>query len=396
MDLDHLAKCSARPITTADILFDDVVKDLLPKDEQCRQDFGFSRCLHWRGETHLLGLYRGLILFIQDREINQVNLNKWQREGLLAKKIIEKFSTIPENSRGSYFPWFLRNQYVLGDSMPFLQLSIEANPLLEALDAAKRYLDPEDRDHDFCDLEPFEKRYCFVFYSLALDSSVPDPNWLKVDIWFKDLWYDFGFAICTNEYHERCLGALYSRLVGGNKPFRDYEESLEGMSPRAADSLTCPFDDFWRARKDGKMAELFDKYGMGDRLDGNTGSGFTYELGFSHLRGFMSYAVRKHGLRPSIWRLKHILALEDNTPWIGFSEIKVAAEEYGFLPQLDARTKMELLWFYRRLLQVGDPLEVHKAKQHGKLLEYAQSSVGHINNRVHEVLQTMDSRRDDT
>lgn len=216
MDLDHLAKCSARPITTADILFDDVVKDLLPKDEQCRQDFGFSRCLHWRGETHLLGLYRGLILFIQDREINQVNLNKWQREGLLAKKIIEKFSTIPENSRGSYFPWFLRNQYVLGDSMPFLQLSIEANPLLEALDAAKRYLDPEDRDHDFCDLEPFEKRYCFVFYSLALDSSVPDPNWLKVDIWFKDLWYDFGFAICTNEYHERCLGALYSRLVGGN------------------------------------------------------------------------------------------------------------------------------------------------------------------------------------
>lgn len=387
MSLDHLAKCSARPITTADLLFDDVVKDQFPKDPQTREDFGFSRCSHPREESNLLGLYRGLLLLIPGLEIEPVKLNEWQRKGLLARKTIENFSTLPEASRGAYFPWFLRNQHILdGPISSSSQPDDQVNPLQRALDAAKPFLEPEDRGKDLLELEPPEKGYCFISYALAQDGSSPNPNWAELD-----LWYDFGFAICTDEHYESSLGALYSELLGGNKRFKDYHESL-GLEPsRVADSSTCPFGEFWRAWQNGEIAELFDKYGMGDALVGDLAN----RSGVSHLRKFMSYPVRKHGLRlrPSVWRLKHLLALEDNTRWESFPEIQAAVQEYGFTPQLDARAKIELRRFYKQLLQAGDPLEVHRAKEHGNLLRYAQSAVGDIDNSVRDVLRKIDSTR---
>lgn len=387
MSLDHLAKCSARPITTADLLFDDVVKDQFPKDEQTREDFGFSRCSNHREESHLGGLYKGLLL-MRDPEIGPVKLHEWQRKGLLARKIIEKFSAIPESSRGSYFPWFLRNQHILDGPASSSQPDGQVNPLQRALDAAKPYLEPEDRGKDLLELEPLEKRYAFILYALALDGASPNPNWAELD-----LWYDFGFAVCTDEHHEGSLGALYSKLLGGNKLFRDYDESLGVKRSRVADSSTCSFDEFWRAWQNGKTAELFDKYGMGDELGRNTGFDLWGDSGLSHLRGFLSYPVSKHWLRPSVWRLKQLLALDDNTPLVNFPKIEAAIQEYGFTPQLDARTKLELRRFYKQLLAAGDPLEVHRAKEHGELLRYAESTVKDIDSSVRDVLRNMDSMR---
>ncbi|GAD94524.1 hypothetical protein AOR_1_984034 [Paecilomyces variotii No. 5] len=370
MSLDHLAKCSARPITTADILMDDIVKDEFPKDEQTREAFGFNRCSHWREESHLMGLYKGFLFLFKDHEVSPVELNEWQQNGLLAEKIIERFSAVPEKRRGSYFPWFLRNQHVLGDSKPSHS---QANPIQLALDAARPYLEPEDRDKDYRDLEPLEKRYCFIFYALVLDSSIPNPNWVQLD-----LWYDFGFVVCTDEHQERSLGALYSKLAGGKKPFRNYDQSLGIVSDDVSSSPTCPFDEFWRAWQNGHTAELLlNKHDRGNSfmpfnpLDAILGS----------LREFMSYPVEKHGLRPSVWRVKHLLALDKNTPLSGFPKIEAAAQEYGFTPQLDARTKMDLRQFYRQLFKMCDPLEVYKAKGNGKLLDYAKSSFKEIDSR---------------
>lgn len=90
-----------------------------------------------------------------------------------------------------------------------------------------------------------------------------------------------------------------------------------------------------------------------------------------HLKECMSFPVEKHGLRPSVWRLKHLLALDYNIPLTGFPGIKDVAQQYGFTPQIDTRTKMDLREFYTQLLEAGDPLEVHQAKGAGKLLEYA-------------------------
>ncbi|KAJ5560361.1 hypothetical protein N7513_002760 [Penicillium frequentans] len=373
MSLDHLAKCSARPITAADILFDDVLKDQIPNDEETCEAFGFSRCGHAREKSHLLGVYQGLFLYIQDPEISPVNLHKWQKKGMLVTKIIEKFSAVPENSRGGYFPWFLRNQHVLDNTKAVRRLQGEDNPILRAIAAARPCLELEDCDKDPLEFEPIGKRD----YAITLDSSTPNPNWVELD-----LWYDFGFAVCADEHNERGLGALYTRLFGGTKSSREYDKSL-GISPRSQSSLpTCSFDEFWRAWENGTMGSLFDKYGIDTRLGQLNG--------VPHLRHFMSFPVEKHGFRPSVWRLKHLLALNDNTPIQSFPKVKEAAEEYGLTSQLDTKTRMALRQFYGELIKAGDPLEVHRAKESGKLLEYAQSSLGVTDQKLRDVLRKLD------
>ena len=384
MSLPHLAKCSARSITTADILYDDAVKDQIPEDQQTREHFGFSRCRHPREESHLFGLYQGLLIYLG---ISPIQLNEWQQKGNLVSKIIDAFSALPEQSRGGYFPWFLRNQRVLDHSTPPLQLDGKDNPLQQALDAARSYLDPEDRDKDLCQFEPLAKRYCFIFYALALDSARPNPNWAELD-----MWYDFGFAVSTDESCESGIGVLYGKLVGGSKIDRDYDRSLGYGFRSVPDSPTCSFDEFWRAWQNGSLAKVFDKYGLGDALDGNPAP-WRHRIGARHLRGFISVPMERHGLRPSVWRLKHLLALRDNTPVSSFPKIEAAAQEYGFARHLDARTRIALRQFYRRLLDEGDPLDVHEAKNRSGLLEYAESCLGDIDDRVRDVLRKLGPTR---
>lgn len=126
MSFYHLTKCSARSITTADILCHDAVGDRLPQDPETCEYFGFTRCRDWRDQYHLLGLYQGLILSL---DIGAIQLNEWREKDILVSKIIEAFSKLPEHNRGSYFPWFLGNQHILDNSTPPLQLGGEDNPL---------------------------------------------------------------------------------------------------------------------------------------------------------------------------------------------------------------------------------------------------------------------------
>jgi len=81
-----------------------------------------------------------------------------------------------------------------------------------------------------------------------------------------------------------------------------------------------------------------------------------------------------------------MLALRDNIPLADFPEVKAVAREYGFKRNLDARTRVELLGFYRELFSKGDALEVHRAKQTGRLLEYARMSISTIDESVKRLL----------
>ncbi|KAK3375576.1 hypothetical protein B0T24DRAFT_616552 [Lasiosphaeria ovina] len=366
MSMYHLAKCSARSLTTADILCRDAIADEMPSDPQTRDDFGFSRCRTRHEESHLLGMYRGMVALSDDVHANEVH--EWRVKGILADKIDEFYLKIPERHRGSYYPWFARNKHLLDPAVPPIDTAGKDNPLLRAIELAKPYLDAADRDKDFRELEPPAKRYCFVFFAMALESSRPNPGWEELD-----MWYDFGFATCADEYDEGGLGSLYNRLLGGNKYFEDYNRSL-GVAPdrRMPSQQPCPFSDFWRAWEARSLPRLFDRYGLG---------------GSAHLRHFLSFPAGKP--RPSVWRLRHMLALDDNTPLGGFPEIEAAAREYGFTPALDARTKIELLQFYRKLINRGDALEIHSARARGNLLEYARKCLPDIDGRVREVLKRL-------
>lgn len=377
MSLLHLTKCCARSITTADQLLHDAREDRIPRDEQTREDFGFSRCRDWNEESHLFGLYQGLLLYLH---IDSVQLNKWKQEGLLVSKITETFEKVPEANRGGYFPWFLRHQYILDYSTPLAKVAV----LERAIDAAVMNLPPEERFEDLRQLEPPAKRDCFIFYALALISAHPNPNWVELD-----LWYDFGFAVCANEYDEGRLGSAYSKLVGGNRFFEEYDRSIGSGPSSLANVATCSFEEFWLAWQDGNLAKLFERYGLGNAFNSSYPPLQGIRFQDSSFLKFMSFPIKQHTLRPSVWRIKHLLALDDNQPLRNFPQIVAAGQEYGFTSHLNARTKIALRQFYRQLLENNDPLEVHEAKNRGELLRYAESRLENIEEGVQDVLRTL-------
>ncbi|PTB65734.1 hypothetical protein BBK36DRAFT_1202535 [Trichoderma citrinoviride] len=370
MRFRHLTKCSARSITTADILYEDALEDRIPQDPETLEHYGFARCRDRREQSHLLGLYQGLVRRLR---IGAIQLNEWRVRDILGSKIIETFSKLPAQYRGGYFPWFLRNQHILDKSSPPLDLHFKDNPLGRAITIAKQYLDEEDRVKEIRQLEPLSKRHCFLFYAMALDGSHPNPSWAGFD-----MWYDFGFATCRGEDDESGLGHLYTFLVGGHKTLRDYDQSL-GIKPRDyPDRPTCSFNELWVAYETGSLSKLFDQYGFSYSLRADSG-----------LREFLSFPPHQDALRPSVWRLKHFLALDHNIPLGNFPMIEAAAREYGFLSQLDPVTRLALRNFYERLFKEINPLRVHEAKNRGTLLEYAESSLDVIDNGVRNVLRRL-------
>lgn len=369
MSFYHLTKCSARSITSADILCQDAIGDQLPKDPEALEHFGFTRCRDGRERSHLLGLYQGLFHL----GVGPIQLNDWRERDILVSSIIDKFSKVPAKCRGGYFPWFVRNQHILDNSRPPLELEGKDHPILRAVAAARPYLDPEDRAKEVKDLKPLSKRDCFVMYAMALDGTHPNPSEDGLD-----LWYSFGFATCRDEYDESRLGSLYSRLIGGNKSFKDYDQSLGFTSRGYPDLPTCSFNEFWVAYEAGTLPELLHQYGMSHSLHDDSG-----------LREFLSVPPNQDALRPSVWRLKHFFALEPNTPLSNFPKIEAAAQEYGFTPQLDARTRLALRQFYGQLFEKVNPLTVHEAKDCGTLLQYAESNLTTIDDGVRHVLRRL-------
>lgn len=368
MSFYHLTKCSARSMTTADTLCHDVIGDRIPQDSETREHFGFNRCRDRRDQSHLLGLYQGLILPLG---IRAIQLNEWREQDILVSKIIQAFSKLSENNRGAYFPWFLRNQYILDNSTPPLQLVGEDNALHRAVNAARPYLDPEDRDKHVQQLEPPSKAHCFLFFAMVLDSSYPSPYWT-----WSNSWYDFGFVVLRNKYEEDELGRLYSTLVGGNRARRDYDQSL-GIEPEDYPNIpTCSFNELWLAYKNGELANLCRRYGLGSLLGGNLG-----------LEEFLSFPLNQRELRPSVWKLKHFLAIDPNHPPGNYPEIEAAAQEYGFTSQLNARTRLALRQCYEQLFGKVNPLRVNEAKDCGKLSEYAESVLDEIDDDVQQVLR---------
>ncbi|KAL6908675.1 hypothetical protein GGI43DRAFT_379518 [Trichoderma evansii] len=341
--------------------------DRFPDDPETCEHFGLTRCRDWREQSHLMGLYRGLILSFQ---VEPIQLNEWREKNILMSKIIEKFSKVPEQYRGGYFPWLLRNQHILDNSTR----PAKDNFFTRAINAARPYLDPEDRDKCFQHLEPPSKRNCFLVYALALDSSHPNPHWAEFDSW-----YVFRFVVHRDkEEEEHGLGVLYSQLIGGiNKYMKDYERSLGTKITNYPDTPTCSFNEFWLAYKTGSLANLFRQYGLGGILG--------HDLG---LEEFLSFPLDQHELRPSVWKLKHFLALDPNTPLGKFPKVEAAAQEYGFTSRLNAGTRLALRQFYEQLFRKVNPLRVHEAKNCGKLSEYVESTLEIIDDSVLQVLRT--------
>ena len=111
----HLFTCSGHQLTSADYLWQSLIQDLMPEEDDVLEDFGFNNFLLESDKTKLLGLYRGLFL---SGEFSAEDLHKWRVGGILINKIKKFFFGIREEFRGQYFPWFLKNCNVLECPIP--------------------------------------------------------------------------------------------------------------------------------------------------------------------------------------------------------------------------------------------------------------------------------------
>ncbi|KAK3298729.1 uncharacterized protein B0H64DRAFT_81498 [Chaetomium fimeti] len=365
----HLFACNRRPITTADLLRRDCFHDSHPEDSRVREDYGFQRCRNRREESKLFGLYIGVFNY---QLVPSQEVDRWMTQGILADKIIELFSTLPENCRGGYYTWFLRHRHVLDASKNSTRDEDDVhNYIQERFREARVYLDPADQAKPIERLTPWAKQNCFFFLTLLLDSTHPPPVMRNLDLWF-----DFGYVVCSDAYDENSLSNLYQRLLFGNKLAQEHFRSvgMEHLAPR--DIPACTFEEFWTAWEEGSLMALFERYQVSRVADG------------SALGEFLAYPGGNP--RPSVWRLRHFLAIEDANVLTAAPEIAAAAIEYGFQPDLDVRTKMGLHQFYVGLFRRGVlPSIVHEAKKTGALQKVPEWALTDADERVTRVLSSL-------
>jgi hypothetical protein len=207
-------------------------------------------------------------------------------------------------------------------------------------------------------------------FSGLLHASHPHPEWV-VRGW--DMWYDLGFCVCREKHEEGALGSLYNELIGGNKYFVDYSRSLGVEYNGPPPTPTCRFEEFWHAYEAGKLIQLIDRYGLRHA-----------RWKFQYLDTFLS--SRPGSSRPSVWRLRHLLALQST---IIPPKLTPAARHYGLTQSMGAKERIGLTEVYRRVLSNGDPMELHRAQYRGEVLTYAQSIMKTIDADVASILQSL-------
>ena len=311
----HTMSCPStrRSLDSTDYLCLAVLKDELPDDPQVCEDFGFSCFWDSMDRRRLFGLYVGLIKHL---EVKSRSVAEWLKEGTLHDNIVREYETLPQQSRGGYYPWFLENRHII-------EKGVDQQDLLSRwFKKILPYLDPDDKSNDVRNWHPIEKKQGYLMFLCALNSSHPSIK--------QDEWYLFGFCTTVEIHIEGRLGALYVELI-----------------------QQCRFTEFWQAFAQGKLIALMDRKGFRER-----------RRPFKYLEAFLSSTPEGEN-RYSIWDLVRFCRSEE---WEAPQHLLV---DYGFFNCDTALDRMQLKDTYKELLQKCDPLDLHKACIKGKLFEFA-------------------------
>ncbi|KAG4262826.1 hypothetical protein FPRO03_10189 [Fusarium proliferatum] len=389
MPLSHLLKCNMRQVTSADYLYQGVLEDIVPTDLQVRQDYWLDRCQTSHEESHLLGLFAGLLRY-HHYPITREELHQWRSDlggnAYLATKIVEKFEELPKGSTGGYFPWFLRHRKRFELTANDKSIPHRPGPerqLQNMQDKARKYLAPEDQNKDFKDLSPFSKMHCFAFYGITIVNSYPPPMNLNSCYWF-----DFGFVVCQDRHEEETLSRMYNTMLFGSLSRLEYEESLQSSIPATFTEKkdpACTFDEFWEAWEKRDLMTIFSRCWPGSTTQK------PFRTAENDILGRLRVFIEAEAPRPSIWKLRHFLAIDDISVESAVTELAEAAKDYGFSETLDTRTTIELKEFYMKLFKEAEPLEIHTGRMEGILLQFAERHVDGTTLRVKKVLQSLQS-----
>ena len=213
----------------------------MPEEEEVLEDFGFNNVLSTGERSNLLGVYGGLYL---SGKFSAEDIHEWRVGGILVDKIKEFNYSIPENSRGKYFPWLLKNLYVL--ERPMTKDEAQQKLIATFHDKARPYLDIEDRNKTARDLRPEAKGSCYNLLAAILLRFTPNP--------VEDNWYSFGFVTCRGHREESELVGLYRLLLteSDGSFFYEFHNRRRGAIQPAT------FTEFWKAYEAGTLIQLMD------------------------------------------------------------------------------------------------------------------------------------------
>ena len=253
----------------------------MPEDDDVLKYFGFNNVLPAGDMSKLLGVYRGL--YLSDK-FSSEDIHEWRIGGILVDKIKEFYSNIPENFRRQYFPWLLKNLYVL--ERPMTKDEAQQKLIATFHDKARPYLDIEDRNKTASDLKPEAKRSCYNLLAGILLRFTPNPIEMN--------WYSFGFVTCRGQREESMLVALYQLLLTES----DGGFFYESHDRRRGVIQPATFTEFWKAYEAGTLVQLMDSKGLKEQRSW-----------LPFLEGFLSVPLA--GPRPPVWDLKQFLEISD-------------------------------------------------------------------------------------
>jgi hypothetical protein len=157
-------------------LYQDCMDDRMPDDPDVLENFGFQNLPSYHDRTKLLGLYQGLVRYL---EVTAEELNLWQQEKSLITNITRVHSETSSFGEGIYFPWFLQNTHILEDQRD--PNNIKA--YMHFIEEAQTFLEPDDQKKHWRELQPRAKQYSFEILWMALMGARPNPvqeTWLKL------------------------------------------------------------------------------------------------------------------------------------------------------------------------------------------------------------------------
>lgn len=283
-----------RPIDSVDILIRDYFENTLPEDESVQKDFGFMEYYGIQSQSqsrsHLLDLYIGLIVNLRTSEDE---LRRHRDSNEMKQLIIEKYSTLPPDSRGMYHAWSLQQ-----DKLHKIFASCGKEPSMSIQEWLQESIKEEGTakalKSDISHLRVYQD--ALIFYGMITKTSHhPGPS--------SSTWVDLGLCTARDAHEERIIGALYRLL------FQD-----------------CGFDAFWQARQTSNLPALIHCYKIAEAC------------GRHH--NFLNLLAESGVRTASVWHLKCFIKSHQREP------SRLVVTDYGFANCANHKQRTRLRTIY--------------------------------------------------
>ncbi|CAG8512608.1 8654_t:CDS:1 [Ambispora leptoticha] len=317
---NHVLDCPPRSVDT---LVKNVWADEMPTKIAVLYEYGFENCPTREDKINLLGLYIGLIKFL---DCSASQIHSWWENGELPLNIKKAYDDAGQNS--GYYQWFLKNEHFLQGLHKYEGEKSDKSIVDKYHAMVKPYLSEHEQTVSIKSL-PESKRQVYSFYLIILIGCIP-----RIE---HEIWIDFGFCSCK-------FGKDY---LGESEEVRLYELYRELIVQKG-----CKIDEFHDAYVSGSVVDLLRKCDSGSWL-----SESRIEIPGYGQPTKSVYNLKQYALSESVDLARPVYA------------------DYGFM---NCRTKEEnrqLRNMYNKLVKTPqfDPRDLHEACVTGKIFNYVSA-----------------------